>query len=156
MLVDNGAYRLTHRDREVVLSQTGWLTDEIVCAAQMLLLPNTEGLQPPTLQKVFAFQVHSGEFVQIIHVRKSHWCVVSTVGCESGVVHVYDSFFRSVTKETVSLIASIAIKRTVSLVTDLKKLSYTWTTPLSQPTVDTTHQWLFLTCMICTNSPEWT
>ena len=51
--VDNGAYRLTHRDQEVVLSQTGWLTDEIICAAQMLLLqffPNMEGLQPPTLQ----------------------------------------------------------------------------------------------------------
>ena len=108
--VDNGAYRLTHRDREVVLSQTGWLTDEIICAAQMLLLqffPNMEGLQPPTLQKVFAFQVHSGEFVQIIHVRKSHWCVVSAVGCESGVVHVYDSFYRAVNKETVRLIASM-------------------------------------------------
>ena len=93
-----------------VQSQTGWLTDKIICAAQMLLLqffPNMEGLQPPTLQKVFAFQVHCGEFIQIIHVRKSHWCVVSTVGCESGVVHVYDSFYRAVNKETVRLIASM-------------------------------------------------
>ena len=49
------------------------------------------GLQPPVLQKVFAFQVHSGEFVQIIHVRNNHWCVVSTVGCETGAVQMYDS-----------------------------------------------------------------
>ena len=53
--VNNGAYRLTHSDREVVLSPTGWLTDEIICAAQMLLLqffPNMAGLQPLILQKV--------------------------------------------------------------------------------------------------------
>ena len=59
------------------------------------------GLQ---LQKVCAFQVHSGEFVQIIHVRNNHWCVVSTVGCETGAVHVYDSLYK---QETVRLIASL-------------------------------------------------
>ena len=61
--VNNGAYRLTHCDQEVVLSPTGWLTDEIICAAQMLLLqffPNMAGLQPPILQKVLEVHVHSG------------------------------------------------------------------------------------------------
>ena len=75
MWVSNGAYTLSCRDRDVVLSRRGWLTDKIICAAQMLLLqffPNMAGLQPPTLQRVFAFQVHSGEFVQIIHVRNNH------------------------------------------------------------------------------------
>ena len=73
------------------MSHAGWLTDKVINAAQMLMLQhfsNMAGLQPPTLQKVFAFQVHSGEFVQ---VRNNHWCVVSTVGCDSGVVNVYDS-----------------------------------------------------------------
>ena len=65
------------------------------------------GLQPPVLQKVLQFHVHSGEFVQIVHVRNNHWCVVSTVGCESGVIHVYDSLYRSVSRETLSLIASM-------------------------------------------------
>ena len=95
MWVNNGAYTLSCRDREVVLSRKGWLTDKIICAAQMLLLqffPNMAGLQSPTLQ-VLAFPVHSGEFVQIIHVRNNHWCVVSTVGCQSGVVRVYDSLY---------------------------------------------------------------
>ena len=73
MWARNGAYTLSYRDRDIVLSRRGWLTDKIICAAQMLLLqflPNMPGLQPPTLQKVFAFQVHSGEFVQIIHTRQ--------------------------------------------------------------------------------------
>ena len=89
MWVNNGAYCLSHSDQEIVLSRNGWLTDTIILAAQILLLqffPDMARLQPPVLQKVFAFQVHSGKFVQIIHVRNNHWCVVSTVGCETGVV----------------------------------------------------------------------
>ena len=46
----------------------------------------------------------SGEFVQIIHVRNSHWCVVSAVGCQSGVVHVFDSLYKTLSEETVHLI----------------------------------------------------
>ena len=86
----------------------GWLTDNNICAAQMLLLqffPNMAGLQPPVLQKVCAFQVHSGEFLQIVHVGNNHWCVVSMVGCESGAVYVYDSLYKSPTKELIHLIA---------------------------------------------------
>ena len=48
-----------------------------------------------------------GKFVQIVHVRNNHWCVVSTVGCDCGVIHVYDSLYRSVSRETLSLIASM-------------------------------------------------
>ena len=102
--VNNGAYCLSHSDQEIVLSRRGWLTDNIIHAAQILLLqffPDMAGLQPPVLQKVFAFQVHSGEFVQIIHVKNNHWCVVSTVGCETGVVCVYDSLCKTLSKETV-------------------------------------------------------
>ena len=33
--------------------------------------------------------------------------MVSTVGCESGVIHVYNSLYRSLTRETLSLIASM-------------------------------------------------
>ena len=60
MWVGNGAYNLSCRDRDVVLSRRGWLTNNIICAAQMLLLqffPNMAGLQPPTLQKVFAVYI---------------------------------------------------------------------------------------------------
>ena len=53
------AYCLSHSDQEIVLSRRGWLTDKIIHAAQILLLqffPDMAGLQPPVLQKVFAFQ----------------------------------------------------------------------------------------------------
>ena len=107
MWVSNGAYCLSHSDQEIVLSRRGWLTDKIIHAAQILLLQFFPDMAGPVLQKVFAFQVHSGEFVQIIHVRNNHWCVVSTVGCETGAVHVYDSLFKPISKETVHLIASL-------------------------------------------------
>ena len=116
--VNSGAYILSHRDREVVLSERGWLTDNIICAAQNLLLqffPNMAGLQPPVLQEVRAFQVHSGEFVQITHVRNNHWCVVSTVGCESGAIHVYDSLYKSLTRESINLIASMVHSQSTDL-----------------------------------------
>ena len=70
-------------------------------ALLLQFFPNMAGLQPPVLQKVFAFQVHSGEFVQIIHVRNIHWCVVSAVGCETGVVQVYDSLYSNLSKELI-------------------------------------------------------
>ena len=91
--VNCGAYTLSHSDERIILSPRGWLTDNIISAAKMLLLqfhPRMTGLQPPALQKVFAFHVHSGEFVQIVHVWSNHWCVVSTVGYDSGVICVYD------------------------------------------------------------------
>ena len=108
--VDNGAYCLSHTEHRIVCSQRGWLTDRIISAAQMLLLqfyPSMAGLQPPVLQNAFAFQVHSGEFVQIVHVRNNHWCVVSTVGCDNGVVCVYDSMYKTASKDLVHLIASM-------------------------------------------------
>ena len=86
MWVNNLLYSLTHQDRKIIASHSGWLTDKVITAAQMLMLqyfPGMSDLQPP------AFQVH--EFVQIINIRNKHWCVVSSVGCDSGVVNVYDS-----------------------------------------------------------------
>ena len=112
-------YSLSHSDRRTVSSPTGWLTDSVITAAQALLLqhfPTMSGLQPPTLQQVNAFQVHSGEFVQIVNVRNNHWCVVSSVGCEEGVVNVYNSLYSSVSEDTVSLIASIVHSSASSLV----------------------------------------
>ena len=48
-------------------------------------------MQPISLQEVSGFDVLCGEFVQVISVRGSEWCVMSTVGCEEGVAWVYDS-----------------------------------------------------------------
>ena len=53
--VNNLLYSLTHQDRKVIASHSGWLTDKVITAAQMLMLqyfPGMSGLQPPTLQEV--------------------------------------------------------------------------------------------------------
>ena len=66
MWVNNGAYCLSHSDQDIVLSRRGWLTDKIIHAAQILLLqffPDMAGLQPPVLQKVFAFQVQDRSYM---------------------------------------------------------------------------------------------
>ena len=110
MWVKNALYSLTRASQSEVTSPTGWLSDEVITAAQLLLLqyfPTMAGLQPPTLQQTCAFQVHSGEFVQIIHVRNNHWCVVSTVGCKTGEVNMYDSLCGNLSFETKLLIASM-------------------------------------------------
>ena len=53
--------------------------------------------------------------MQIIHVGNSHWCVVSTVSCEPGVIRVYDSLYRTVSKETARVIASLVYSQSSDL-----------------------------------------
>ena len=56
--VNCGAYTLSHSDEGIILSPRGWLTDNIVGAAQMLLLqfhPRTTGLQPPHCRRCLHF-----------------------------------------------------------------------------------------------------
>jgi hypothetical protein len=110
MWVCNVLYSLTNDDKEITLSPSGWLNDSIISAAQMLMLqhfPHMSGLQPPTLQQAWAFDVHRGEFVQILHIHNSHWCVVSNIGCEGGVINYYDSMYPSISSKTMQLIASL-------------------------------------------------
>ena len=91
--VNNGAYCLSHSDQEIVLSRRGWLTDKIIHATHILLLqffPDMAGPEGVCIPGPFW-----------------HWCVVSTVGCETGTIHVYDSLYKPISKETVRLIASL-------------------------------------------------
>ncbi len=90
-----------------------WLSDEVMKAAQSLVLhefPDMSGLESPVLQRTLSFQIHRNEFVQIVHMEDSHWCVVTNVGCEEGVVCVYDSMYPSVTEATSRVIASLVFR----------------------------------------------
>ena len=111
----NLLHSLTHQDRKIIASQSGWLTDEVITAAQIQYFPGMSGLQPPTLQEVCAFQVHTGEFVQIVNIRNKHWCVVFSVGCDGGVVNVYDSLYSSVSNKTIHLIARMVYSSSSTL-----------------------------------------
>ena len=68
--------------QKVVTSLTGWLTDKRVTAAQMLILqhfPSLFGLQPSPLQEVLVFQVHSGDFVQMVNISETIAGVLSQI-----------------------------------------------------------------------------
>ena len=94
--IKNSLYVLNEKDRQLITSPTGWLDDRIIQASQLLLaqhFPDIEGLQSPTLEQIQGFRVHSGEFLQLLNVRRSHWILVSNVGCDKGVVHVYDTMY---------------------------------------------------------------
>ena len=124
MWVTNPIYSLSFGARDLILSPEGWLTDEIITAAQKLMhqyFLNMKGFQPPTLGQVpGGFDVHREEFLQIINVKNNHWCVVSTVGCETGIINLYDSLYGSVDLETEYLIAGMvfspASKLTIKMV----------------------------------------
>ena len=115
----NPLYTLTTSNREEVLSPSGWLSDTVIHSAQLLMLqqfPHVSGLQSPVLQQTLAFQVHRGEFVQIICVGNSHWCTVSNIGCDDGEVKVYDSMYPTVSSATVRIIASLLCSSAPQLV----------------------------------------
>ena len=82
----------------------------------MQQFPHVSGLQPPTLAQAMAFQVHRGEFVQILCVRNSHWSTISNVGCDNGVVNVYDNMYSSVPSTTVKVIATLLFTSATKLV----------------------------------------
>ena len=49
------------------------------------------GLQDTALAETLSFDIQRGEFVQVLNVSGSHWITVSTIGCQPGVVNIYDS-----------------------------------------------------------------
>ncbi len=105
--VDSNLYQLKMSAQRTIESGE-WLNDEVMKAAQSLVLhqfPGMSGLESPVLQGTLSFQVHRNEFVQIVHVGDTHWCVVTNVGFEEGVVSVYDSMYPSVTEAMSRVIA---------------------------------------------------
>ena len=115
----NPLYTLTSTNREEVLSPSGWLSDRVIEAAQLLILqqfPHISGLQNPILQQTLTFQVHRGEFVQVINVRNNHWCAVSNIDCGEGEVRVYDSMYPSISTGTLRVIASLVFSSASQLV----------------------------------------
>ena len=91
-----GDVRMTTGDKTDLSSRSHtWLNDRHMTAAQIILKcahSNVVGLQAPTLQCTRTFEVHQEkQFVQILNLSKSHWIAISTLNCQLGTVHVYDS-----------------------------------------------------------------
>ena len=72
---------LTVQDRNILLNPLGWLTDNIVNAAQNLLkstCPAVPGLQDVTKGITLSHDVEGGRFVQILNNQRWHWLTIST------------------------------------------------------------------------------
>ena len=90
---------LTEREFALIEDTHGWLDCSIIHQAQIYLKqlnPNIEGFQRPTLGPIRAFDIISGEFIQILNTGGNHWVCLSSIGCSSGHVNLYDSFFHDV------------------------------------------------------------
>ena len=78
------------------LTESGWLNCDIIQKAHVYLKevnPQIEGFQHPTLGIVRTFDIVSGEFTQILQTGNDHWVCISSIGCDAGVVNLYDSLF---------------------------------------------------------------
>jgi hypothetical protein len=76
------------------LTNGKWITDNIINACQRLMrnaYPHIRGLEDTSLGETLAFTIQRGEFVQVLNVSGCHWITISTIGCQQGVVNVYDS-----------------------------------------------------------------
>ena len=67
--------------------------------------PHIAGLQDPTVHN--SLFPNSQRIVQIIFVGGCHWCTVSNIGWDDGVVNVYNSMYSSASSGTIKLIASL-------------------------------------------------
>lgn len=91
-----GFQSVSQEDQSNILKHRYWLTD-IEINAQALLRhqnPGTRGLQDTCLSSTNQFVSETGEFVQIYNANKSHWILLSTIGCRKNEIYVYDSFYR--------------------------------------------------------------
>ena len=107
------------------LSQGNWLTDSVINAAQTLLkqqFPHVGGLLEAVLADTLGFEIQRGEFVQILKVRRSYWITISNIGCQDGVVNVYDSMPNcDIPRRTKEQIAVILLWKKITFDSDLKQ-----------------------------------
>ena len=94
-----GNYTLTQKEREILMSPAGWLSDPIINAAQLHLKEESGllGFQETTLGMTLAYDVLWGGFIQIVHDGFGHWLTISTIEATSSTeVFIYDSMYASI------------------------------------------------------------
>ena len=107
--VECGGTILTLNHKRLLESKEEWLDDGIITAAQNILKQQftIRGLQAPMLGEELRMEVQPGEFLQIMCVNGNHWICVSTIGCPSSTIHVYDSMHGSLHTHTQKLVADL-------------------------------------------------
>lgn len=90
-------------DKHVLSSSVQWLNDNVINAAQQLLLDidgnsKVGGFQHTQL-KLKPIELEQS-FIQILHVDSKHWITVSNIRCQSNEVIVYDSRYTGLSLKT--------------------------------------------------------
>ena len=97
--------------RNILLSDTAWLTCTVVDAAQHLLEVMADGqcsgFQSVAVGLTMQFEIQQSEFVQILHCDSGHWLTISTSGCGLSEVLVYDSLYSGASRCVQCQIASL-------------------------------------------------
>ena len=86
---------LYKESRDGILKTTYWLHDSEIHAGQILLkeeFPHVDGLQDPAIRGELVLPA-AYEFVQVVNVGR-HWACISTIGCQTGTIKVFDSLYR--------------------------------------------------------------
>lgn len=105
---------LSRADKDIILNGE-YLSDKHINASQKLL-----ALQFPTLMgfhltfKQTVVRKWIDNYVQILHCRGCHWITLSTIGCQEGMVNVYDSMFTDVDDETQKAIRKVFNESSIS------------------------------------------
>ena len=101
--VIRGRFVLTMQGLEMIL-QREKLNVRIVNVAEQLLhkqFPHLVGLQLTLCQSKKQSKVIPSMWqLQIIHCKTNHWIVASTIHSTNGNVHVYDSIYDAIDKQT--------------------------------------------------------
>ena len=108
---------LTNSDKQAIMSGLE-LDDQHIDFAQELLrkqFPSLQGLRS-TLTPVANITGWVDNYLQIFHCYGNHWVCASTLGCEYGVVHVYDSLYTSVSESTLQSIQKIFLPTRINCI----------------------------------------
>ena len=60
-----------------------------------------QGFQQPRHGPVRNFDLVSGEFIQLLHTGSDHWVCISSIGCLSGHMNLYDSLYHDIINQEV-------------------------------------------------------
>ena len=105
---------LSETDKTILQGQQ-WLTDRHVSAAQMILLkqfPAIDGLQSPLLGQTSTWAKMKLNGVQILNENQNHWICVSTVDCPQGTINIYNSLYKTISKDTTKQVCALLHRET--------------------------------------------
>ena len=110
--IDNFTLRRADRD---IIPNGEYLSDKHINVSQKLLAmqyPTPTGFSLTFKQWVVGKWMDN--YVQILHCRGCHWITISTIGCQEGIVNVYDSFFTDFDNETQKAVRKVFNEATIS------------------------------------------